>query len=88
MSLLVKVKKWLYRNKRRKYSITYVATGFMGNRYKAGKFEFSVSDNCLSKFDMNPAQHGFNLNRKALEVHFNLVNGTGEFSYIMHKVEE
>ncbi len=66
--------KWLHRNKKRHYKIVYVATGFMGNKYDAGIFEFNVSDKMLKIMKMTPESFGFNQNFDALSKHFPIVN--------------
>ena len=69
--------KWLTNNKKRSYEVQYIATGFMGNRYIAGTFEFKVSDNTIKKEGFETASsYGFYKNYKKLSKHFP-VKGVG-----------
>ena len=58
-------------NKKRHYKVVYIATGYMGNKYDAGIFEFDVSDRGIKKADLDdPKQYGFFKNYKLLARHF------------------
>lgn len=58
-------------NKKQHYRIVYVATGFMGNKYDAGVFEFDVSDREIKKGNYgDPMKYGFCKNFKVLARHF------------------
>ena len=74
-----KLKQWLFQHVMREYKVAYVATGFMGNSYDAGVFEFKVSDRHLRKINMNAHAYGFRVNEKALMKHFKTITGRVTF---------
>ena len=66
-----KLIKWLMQNKKRHYKVVYIATGYMGNKYDAGIFEFDVSDRAIKKGNFeSPMRYGFYKNFKVLVRHF------------------
>ena len=82
-----KFKKWLLQNIRREYKVVYMATGFMGNRYYAGTFEFKVSDRHLKNCGVNAHSYGFIINKSSLIKHFK-VRKNGNISFLSADVKE
>ncbi len=77
--------KWLTQYKKRYYKFSYIATGFMGNRYVAGTFEFKVSDREIDKANVSsPCDYGFYKNYKKLSRHFPAKNGVHTYVAKQH----
>ena len=78
--------KWLTQYKKRYYKFSYIATGFMGNRYVVGTFEFKVSDREIDKTNDGTAHgYGFRKNLKKLSRHFTEKNGVYTYIARQHK---
>ena len=74
--------KWLCQHKKRHYKVVYIATGFMGNRYDVGTYEFSVSDHEIRKAGYkNPGACGFGKNYRELSKYFKRVGSCTQFAY-------
>jgi hypothetical protein len=76
MTILKKLIKLVMRNKKRRYKVVYIATGYMSNKYDVATIEFYVSDKELytQNFD-SPMQYGFYKNYKMLSRHFPVKTG-------------
>ena len=79
--------KWLFQHVKREYKVVYVATGFMGNRYDAGVFEFKVSDRHLNKHKVNAHTYGFYINKQQLIKHFK-VSKSGNVTFISANIKQ
>ena len=86
--MIKKLIKWLMQNKKRRYEVVYIATGYMGNKYDAGIFEFYVSDRGIKEVgNIDFMQYGFHKNFKVLSKHFP-ANSKGLHSYTAAEIIE
>tara|TARA_R110000772_G_scaffold223029_1_gene333420 strand:- start:339 stop:593 length:255 start_codon:yes stop_codon:yes gene_type:complete len=82
-----KFNKWLFQNVKRKYKVSYLATGFMGNRYCVGTFEFKVTDRHLKNCGVNSHSYGFILNKASLAKHFK-IRKNGNITFLSADIKE
>lgn len=65
----------------KKYKVTYLSTGMMGNKYVSGVFVFEASRSDL-KAHKSAASYGFYMNYKLLIKHYNQSKSVIEYSSI------